>query len=85
MGVYFIEVKGLSEFTGGVLFTNKEWQTAKENGKKYFLCVISNLNEEAEIIFIQNPASKLQPQKNIYTTIQISWSVTQSQLAELYA
>jgi len=80
---YFVEVKGLSEFTGGVLFTNKEWSTAKEHGKKYFLCVVSNLNEKAEIVFIQNPAEKLNPKKNIYTSIQISWSVTQNQLAEL--
>ncbi len=78
---YFVEVKGLSEFTGGVLFTNKEWSTAKEHGEKYFLCVVSNLNETAEIVFIQNPADKLNPKKNIYTSIQISWSVTQNQLA----
>lgn len=80
---YFVDIKGLSEFTGGILFTNKEWATAKEHGEKYFLCVISNLNENAEIIFIQNPTDKLNPKKNIYTSIQISWSVTQYQLAEL--
>lgn len=80
---FFVEVKGLSEFTGGVLFTNKEWSTAKEHGEKYFLCVVSNLSEKAEIVFIQNPADKLNPKKNIYTSIQISWSVTQNQLADL--
>lgn len=80
---YFVEIKGLSEFTGGVLFTNKEWATAKEHGEKYFLCIVSNLNEKAEIVFIQNPADKLNPKKNIYTSIQISWSVTQNQLDEL--
>jgi hypothetical protein len=78
---YFVEVKGLSEFTGGVLFTNKEWSTAKEHEEKYFVCVVSNLSEKAEIKFIQNPAYKLSPKKNIYTSIQISWSVTQNQLA----
>lgn len=80
---YFIEVKGISDFSGGVLFTNKEWIVAQSEGKNYFLCVVSNLSEQAEIIFIQNPAEKLNPKKNIYTTIQISWSVTQNQLAEL--
>jgi len=80
---YFVEVKGLSEFTGGVLFTNKEWTTAKQNSDKYFLCVVSNLNKNAEIAFIQNPADKLNPKKNIYTSIQISWSVTKNQLTEL--
>lgn len=79
---YFVEIKGLSEFTGGVLFTNKEWATAKKHRDKYFLCVVSNLNEKAEIVFIQNPADKLNPKRNIHTSIQISWSVTQTQLAE---
>ncbi len=80
---FFVEVKGISDFSGGVLFTNKEWTVAKSEGDNYFLCVISNLIETPKIIFIQNPAIKLNPKKNIYTTIQISWSVTQYQLAEL--
>jgi hypothetical protein len=80
---YFVEVKGLSEFTGGLLFTNKEWTIAKEHGENYFLCLVSNLNEKAEIVFIQNPANKLNPKKNIYTSIQISWSVSQNQLTEI--
>lgn len=78
---FFVEVKGLSEFTGGVLFTNKEWLTAKDHGERYFLCLVSNLNEKVEIDFIQNPFEKFNPKKNIYTSIQISWSVTQNQLA----
>lgn len=80
---YFVEVKGLSDFSGGVLFTGKEWTVAQNEGENYFLCIVSNLNKQAEIIFIQNPAEKLSPKKNIYTTIQINWSVTENQLAEL--
>jgi hypothetical protein len=79
----FVEVKGISDFFGGVLFTNKEWLIAQNEGSNYFLCIISNLNEKPEIIFIQNPAEKLDPKKNIYTSIQISWSVTQKQLSEI--
>lgn len=63
--------------------TGKEWMTAKEHGDKYFLCVVSNLDEKAEIAFIQNPAGILNPNKYIYTSIQTSWSVTQTQLDEL--
>jgi hypothetical protein len=81
---YFIEVKGLSEFSGGILFTSKEWTVAQKEGKNYFLCVISNLSEIPNIIFIQNPAQKLSPKKNIFTSIQISWSVSQNQLAALH-
>ena len=80
---YFVEVKGLSEFTGGLLLTSKEWAKAIEHGDNYFLCVVSNLNEMAKIVFIQNPARKLNPKRNIYTAIQISYSITQGQLNEL--
>lgn len=80
---YYVEVKGLAEFIGGVLFTDKEWITAKTEKEKYYLCLVSNLNEQPEIIFIQNPAEKIKPKKNIYTSIQVSWSVTRNQLAEL--
>jgi len=80
----FVEVKGLTEISGGVLFTNKEWTVAHNEGDNYFLCVISNLRDKVEINFIQNPTKKLNPKKNIYTTIQVSWGVSQNQLAELY-
>ncbi|MBM3454220.1 MAG: DUF3883 domain-containing protein [Bacteroidetes bacterium] len=81
---YFVEVKGLSDFTGGLMFTNKEWTTAEKYQEKYFLCLVSNLKEKANIIFIQNPAEKFKPKKNMYTSIQISWSVSQNQLSEIY-
>lgn len=80
---YYVEVKGLSDFSGGVLFTNKEWTTAKNEGDNYFLCVISNLSKQPKLVFIQNPWKKLYPKRNIYTSIQISWSVTENQLAKL--
>lgn len=76
----FIEVKGLSASTGGVLFTNKEWLTAIDMGPKYFLCLISNLDEDTQINFINNPSKHLAPKRNIRPTIQINWSITQKQL-----
>lgn len=82
-GQYFIEVKGLSQFTGGILFTDKEWSTATNIGNNYFLCIVSNLSEQPKIIFVQNPANRLNPKKNIYTSIQISWSISQNQLTPL--
>jgi len=80
----FVEVKGLSEYSGGIRFTSKEWTVAKTEGENYFLCIISNLNEQPEIIFIQNPFEKLKPKKNIFTSIQISWSVSETQPAEYH-
>lgn len=77
---YFIEVKGLSEISGGILFTNKEWITAKEKGDSYFLCIISNIADTPNVKFIENPAVKLNPKKNIYTTVQVNWSVNAKEL-----
>lgn len=81
----YVEVKGLADFSGGVLFTDKEWQVATEKGEDFFLCIVKNVNENPEINFIQNPASKIKPKKNIYTTIQINWSVTENDLNKLNA
>lgn len=81
----YVEVKGLADFSGGVLFTDKEWQVAKEKKENYFLCIVKNINQNSEINFIQNPASKINPKKNIYTTIQINWSVTENDLNNLNA
>jgi hypothetical protein len=73
---YFIEVKGLASADGGILFTNKEWQTALKHGKNYYLIIVKNLSATPELVTIQNPASKLKPKKNIHTTIQVNWTIT---------
>ncbi len=80
-GPFFIEVKGLAADTGGILFTNKEWQTAIKSKDKYFLVLIRNLAQAAEIKFIQNPATKLKTRKNLYTTVQLNWSVSDKDLS----
>lgn len=83
--VTYVEVKGLAEFSGGVLFTDKEWQVAVEKGEDFYLCNVKNVNENPEINFIQNPASKINPKKNIYTSIQINWSITEKDLNNINA
>jgi len=80
---FYIEVKGLAEKEGGIGFTGKEWETAKETGERYFLCVVSGLKSERQIHLIQNPAARLIPKQNIITTIQVNWSVTARQLSEI--
>lgn len=80
-GSYFIEVKGLSSSTGGILFTNKEWQTALKYGEKYYLVIVKNISTTPELIIIKNPALKLKAQKNVYTTLQVSWAVSDKTLA----
>ena len=76
----YIEVKGLSGESGGVLFTNKEWQVANDINNFYYLCIIKNIESQPTVLFINNPASKLKPYKYIHTAIQVSWSVSKEQL-----
>lgn len=78
---YMIEVKGLSSNEGGILFTNKEWQTALKYKNKYYLILVKNLSATPEVIMIQDPASKLKARKSIYTTIQVSWNVDEKNLS----
>ena len=77
---HFIEVKGLASNIGGLLFTNKEWETAKRERAKYTVCLVSNINESPEISFINDPFSKLKPRKNIIQTVQVQWSVSKNEL-----
>lgn len=80
---YYVEVKGLSEQTGGILFTSKEWSMANEYTIHYFLCIVSNINGKPKITFIRNPAERLSPKKVIYTAIQLNWIVSHNQLSEI--
>lgn len=77
---FYIEVKGLSSEKGGILLTDKEWEVAHEKRENYFLCIVSNLENKPRVTFIQNPAEGLKPKKHIYTSIQVNWIVSPSEL-----
>jgi hypothetical protein len=81
---YLIEVKGLSKQSGGILLTNKEWETAKSAGNTYYIALVSNLEEQPKVEFIRNPYEILLPKENIIKTIQVNWSVSAKQLKEYY-
>jgi len=81
----YIEVKGMADFSGGILFTDKEWTVAKEKADDYFICIVKNIPDDPKISFIQNPSIKLEPKRNIYTTIQINWSITDKELNKVNA
>jgi hypothetical protein len=76
----YIEVKGLAEMSGGILFTDKEWRTAKEKSSNYIVCMVKNVPQSPTINFITNPHNTLKANKTIYTTVQINWSVAEKQL-----
>ena len=82
-GRHIIEVKGVADNTGGILFTNKEWKTAEKEREEYTVCIVSNINENPEILFINDPYLKLNPKKRIIQTVQIQWSVSKNELLDI--
>ena len=77
---YYVEIKGLAGNDGGILFTDKEWRTAKKHINNYYVVIISDLTFNPTIKTIQDPTAKLTPNRNVYTTIQVNWSVPKSAL-----
>jgi hypothetical protein len=75
--ITYVEVKGRESDTGGLLFTNKEWEFAKSTGDDYYLCLVSNISGSPQIQLLQNPAAYIEAEKYVYTTIQVSWTVSQ--------
>ncbi|MNN01852.1 hypothetical protein D3C81_1144820 [compost metagenome] len=80
--VCFIEVKGINGEKGGISFTNKEWQLAKKEKEKCYLVVVNNLAEGAKINIINNPASKLSVNKDIFLTIGVNWTVNYTSIRQ---
>lgn len=77
---YYVEVKGMSSVSGGILFTNKEWETARKKGDKYYVAIVSNIEEKPEISLIKNPAEHINPTRNVFSIIQVNWSVSEKEL-----
>lgn len=78
--VALVEVKGMNMAMGGISFTSKEWEKAKQAGISYYLVIVSNLFATPEIRIINNPAATLNPKKSIIETVQIRWNVPSSEL-----
>ena len=75
-----IEVKGLDGSSGGISFTSKEWEVAQKAGDSYYLAIVRNLSEAPSIDIVQNPASVFKPRKSVFTTVQVRWNLTDSDL-----
>jgi len=76
----FIEVKGLDGYTGGILFTDKEWRTAEQKANDYCLVVVSGLAGSPRLDYFLHPFKQFSPQRGLSTQITVSWSVPRSQL-----
>jgi len=78
-----IEVKGISEYEGGVLITGKEWETACAMKTDYYLVFISNINSVPVIRIINNPCEKFSPKRNLQTIIQINWMLSPKEVRQI--
>lgn len=79
-GYCLIEVKGLDGYTGGVVFTDKEWRVACEEGESYYLVVISGIANNPKFSYYKNPAKLFVPKRNISSSISVSWNISQKQI-----
>lgn len=79
--VYGIEVKGVSEDIGGVLFTGKEWETACAMKTDYYLVFVSNVNSTPVIKVVNNPYEKFLPKRSLQNVIQINWTISSKEVS----
>ena len=75
-----VEVKGIKGSKGGILLTNKEWDTALSEKDKYDLFIVSNIDESPTVTIITNPGDKFSPKKHIQTVIQVNWTLSNNEL-----
>lgn len=75
-----VEVKGLDGDSGGITFTSKEWDTARCSGDNYFLVIVRNVSTQPLFQIIKNPYAALSPKKSVFTTVQVRWNVSDSDL-----
>lgn len=68
-----IEVKGLRENRGDVLFTDREWVEAKARGSSYWLVVVGTVESDPCFRLIPDPGAKLAAKCRYQTTVAANW------------
>jgi hypothetical protein len=48
--------------------------------ESYFLVIVRNISTSPVITIIQNPASVFSPKKNVFTTVQVRWNLSDADL-----
>jgi hypothetical protein len=79
----YVEVKGMRNEGGGVLFTDKEWNIAIKHSEKYDLFIVSNLIGTPIIKILNEPTKLLEPSLQTQTIIQVSWNVPSDQISNI--
>ncbi len=69
-----IEVKGLKETRGGILFTDREWTEAKLRKNNYWLVVVGNLKADSPTPrLIRDPYNALAIQSRYRQSLVVEW------------
>ena len=71
-----VEVKGLKLKSGGILFTDREWQEAKRRRQDYLLVVVGNLAAEPIAQVIPDPHTMLNATCTLQTSVTAVWRST---------
>jgi len=75
----FVEVKGVADREGGVLFTDKEWHTAHDSAE-YNLALFVNLRESPELRVFTIRLFCLTPRRIVNLSVRIERQVSAKQL-----
>ena len=76
-----VEVKGCRGKVEAIRMTKKEWETAEKYGDLYWLAVVTRLDSEPEVYWIQNPFTKLKNTAEPHTVTQVYYSVSAGDLS----
>ncbi len=68
-----IEVKGMKQMRGGILFTDREWSEAKARRADYWLVVVGNIESNPIAKLFPDPTTTLEAECKYQTTIAASW------------
>ncbi|HTU17906.1 MAG TPA: DUF3883 domain-containing protein [Gemmataceae bacterium] len=68
-----IEIKGLKQAAGEILFTDREWSEANARLENYWLVVIGNLESRPQGKMVQNPHRNLSAMCSYQVTVAAVW------------
>jgi hypothetical protein len=68
-----IEVKGIREARGDILFTDREWTEARARRANYWLVVVGSVRETPRARVIRDPRGELAAKGSFRSTISVVW------------
>lgn len=73
-----IEVKGLKSRSGGILFTDLEWRTARSRSENYWLVVVGDIAGTPQARIWRDPSRVLEVRSSLRRSTTVSWQATVS-------